>query len=118
MSKLTLTFEELRQANDARKFAGKAFQACSDWNEMDWMVALMGEVGELANLLKKRRRNDELTDEQVSEIGQELADIQVYLDILSTHLGYDLAFETMVKFNRVSQKIGLDIRLHGQRVED
>jgi hypothetical protein len=78
------------------------------------MTALTGEVGELANFLKKWRRGD--MPSGAPEIGRELADILIYLDILAGELGFDLAAETVSKFNATSDKIGSDVKL-GAAVE-
>ena len=77
-----------------------------------WVQALVGEVGELANKLKKIDRGDYdgcvpvVTQQNQLYIANELADIQCYLDILALKLNVDLGEATMRKFNAVSQRIG------------
>lgn len=89
---------------------------CSDWTTADWIVALSGEVGELANLCKKWRRGDyegstpTITAKKKSDamkmIGEEIADVFTYLDLLADHMSIDLESEIIKKFNKVSQKVG------------
>lgn len=93
-------------SEDIRKRA----QAVDDWfRQRPWgkplspefyMVALCGEVGEAANILKKAMRGDyELAFDyegqrrlslQGQALGLELADVQLYLWHLARELGIDL----------------------------
>jgi NTP pyrophosphatase (non-canonical NTP hydrolase) len=50
-------------------------------------LAICGESGELANLVKKEWRGDAIHKEAVRD---EMADIRIYLEHLATHLGIDL----------------------------
>jgi len=50
-------------------------------------LALCGEAGELANILKKQWRGDSLDR---TALIAELADIRIYLEHLASHLGVDL----------------------------
>ncbi len=77
----------------------------SDWTPADWMTALAGEVGELANLLKKVRRGDVLMTSARSDIADELADVAIYLDLLAYHCGVDLSRAIVEKFNRTSVRV-------------
>lgn len=108
-----LTFAVLRRANVDR-CEGK-FAECTDWTTSDWFMALTGEVGELDNLFKKRLRNKFISDKQITDemIASELADIQIYLDLLAHHCGIDLGEAVKRKFNNVSRKVGSHIRLEG-----
>ncbi len=67
-------------------------------------LALAGEVGEFANLLKKQWRGDGLLD--VREAGKELADIRIYLELISQCLALDLDEEADLKLDEV------ELRLH------
>jgi NTP pyrophosphatase (non-canonical NTP hydrolase) len=78
------------------------------WSPTDWMTALAGEVGEAANLIKKRRRGEYIP---TADIATELADVQAYLDLLADNLGIDLAEATRAKFNVVSERVGSEVRL-------
>lgn len=109
----TMTFAVLREANLARlpRFRNKKGEIAhpspdgSDWSLNDWATAVTGELGELANLLKKVRRGDVSLDEAREEIGKELADVQIYLDILAFRCGVDLGQATVDKFNEVSRRV-------------
>lgn len=116
---MSLTFDELRAANLARipQFRNRRGERShptpdgSDWSLNDWMVAVAGEVGELANLLKKVRRGDVGLCDAREEIAKEIADVQIYLDILAFRAGVDLGEATIAKFNEVSERVGTDVRL-------
>jgi NTP pyrophosphatase (non-canonical NTP hydrolase) len=115
----TLTFEALRAANRDRLPQFKAATGepahsmpdGSDWSINDWLTAVVGEVGELANMLKKVRRGDYPLAQVQQEIADELADIATYLDILAYRLGVDLGPAVADKFNRVSERVGATTRL-------
>lgn len=110
-----LTFDDLRAANVERCRA--SFPMCASWTTADWMMALVGEVGQLANLLKKERRGDfdhgknGGYDNFRREVAKELADVQTYLDLLADYAGVDLGAATISKFNEVSDRVGSDIKL-------
>lgn len=62
------------------KMTGKLFPAYSNTDERFLTIAICGEVGELANMIKKRwRDNADLSE----EIKDEIADIRVYLELLA-----------------------------------
>lgn len=97
-----LTFQALRHANRMR---GGSIQkhAALQWEAAHWLQALVGEVGELANMLKKIDRGD--TDPPtIGDLAEEIADIQTYLDLLADHIGVDLGEATIGKFNLVSKR--------------
>lgn len=111
-----LSLHELRSHNIERcskYFPGNHMET---WSANDWMVALTGEVGELANVLKKLKRGYDLTrglDEVHlrAECAKELGDIQCYLDLLAAKLGVSLATATKDKFNEVSKRVGYPFTL-------
>lgn len=126
-----LTFKTLREANAKRlpefrnakgEYAHKRADG-SDWSLGDWMTAVVGEVGEAANLIKKVARGDMTLDTVLKtnpddstvtvrdELAHELADVQTYLDILAFRAGIDLGDATIRKFNIVSQRVGSGIRI-------
>lgn len=84
----------------------------SDWSRAEWLQAVVGEVGELANLLKKVKRGD-FTAEQMPEVEQEIqkefADIVIYLDIFAAQCGVDLDRAVREKFNEVSRRVGATV---------
>lgn len=55
----------------------------SDWPPEQWLQALIGEVGEFGNFRKKYERGDYSVDEFKIQGGKELADAQIYLDLLA-----------------------------------
>lgn len=108
-----LLFSALRAAN-LKRLTSDTWGTAKDWSPNDWMVALVGEVGELANMLKKIRRGSAYPGMKMptrEDIAGELADIQTYLDLLAARLDVDLAEATVRKFNEVSVRWGLDDRL-------
>jgi NTP pyrophosphatase (non-canonical NTP hydrolase) len=47
-------------------------------------LAICGEAGELANLIKKSWRGDEIN---IADVWDEIADIRIYLEHLARHVG-------------------------------
>jgi NTP pyrophosphatase (non-canonical NTP hydrolase) len=88
-------------------------QRLTGWSTSEWMVAVLGELGEAANLLKKANRerdgvvgNSETIQEIRQKFRDELADTFIYLDLLAASAGVDLAEAVRDKFDRTSDKIG------------
>ena len=89
--KPTITFEQLREANKTRlplfknKLGGLAHLKPdgSDWTPAQWLQAVVGELGEYANIRKKFERGDITFEEYRVLAGKELADVITYLDILA-----------------------------------
>lgn len=114
-----LTFNALRGANLARlplflNAQGERAHSAddgSDWSTSQWMQAVVGELGELANVLKKVERGDFTLIEARQDVADELADVVTYLDILAMRLGVELGRATMDKFNRVSARVNAGVRL-------
>ena len=95
-----------------------------DWSMTDWSNAVTGELGEACNAIKKLRRIEDglanisepgrsLTDRDaaIREIGKELADTMIYLDLLAQRLGINLGDEVRSKFNATSEKYDFPERL-------
>lgn len=83
------------------------------WTASDWMVAVVGELGEAANVLKKLNRvrdgivgNAETPECLSCMLADEIADAYIYLDLLCQHQGIDLESAVLSKFERTSRKIG------------
>lgn len=114
-----LTFKALRDANTARlplfknKYGAMAHSKAdgSDWSPAQWLQAVVGEIGEYANLRKKFERGDVDRETFQREAADELADVVTYLDILAMQLGIDLGVATISKFNRISERVGCYVRL-------
>jgi NTP pyrophosphatase (non-canonical NTP hydrolase) len=69
----------------------------------------MGELGEYANFRKKFERGDISEAEFKVEAAKELADVQIYLDILAFQVGVDLGKATMEKWNATSKKLQIPL---------
>jgi NTP pyrophosphatase (non-canonical NTP hydrolase) len=114
-----LTFNTLRGANIARLPQFKNSKGLpahykadgSDWSPSQWLQAVVGELGEYANIRKKFDRGD-ITEAEFQILAtKELADVQIYLDLLAFQLGIDLGQATMDKFNEVSIRVGSTVRI-------
>lgn len=119
-----LTFNILREANLARlplfknKHGGLAHSKSdgSDWSPAQWLQAVVGELGEYANVRKKFDRGD-LTEAEFKKMAaEELADVQTYLDILAFRLGINLGEATMNKWNAVSERVQCNLYIDADGV--
>lgn len=110
-TKTGLAFDTLRAANRQRVKHSKFAKCESNWTLAHWMQATVGELGELANIMKKVDRGDMSLSEARESMAKEFADVQTYLDIMADKAGIDLGESTINKFNEVSQRIGSLIRL-------
>jgi NTP pyrophosphatase (non-canonical NTP hydrolase) len=116
----SLTFDALRGANLARlpEFkngrGGPAHSEAdgSDWCLAQWSNAVLGELGEAANIIKKIERGDLTLEEARPALAREFADVQTYLDILAYRAGVNLGEATCEKWNEVSIRVGSTVRLH------
>lgn len=116
---MKLTFEALRGANLARlpQFKNARGEPAhsttdgSDWSLSAWSNAVLGELGEAANLIKKIERGDMTLEEARPALSREFADVQTYLDILAFRAGVDLGEATLIKWNEVSERVGSSVRL-------
>ena len=124
-----LTFNVLRAANIVRlsEFKNKHGELAhnkadgSDWTPAQWLQAVIGELGEYANLRKKFERGDISFAEFAALAADELADVQTYLDLLALRCldhqnfvdphGIDLGQATMDKWNEVSERVGSLVRI-------
>jgi NTP pyrophosphatase (non-canonical NTP hydrolase) len=86
------------------KMTAGLFPSYSNEDERFLALALCGEAGELANMIKKRWRDGvDLSD----EIREELADIRVYLELLAKCFGVEgekLDKEVEIKLFKVAEK--------------
>lgn len=119
VSKNGLALGALRDANIKRlpRFKSNAGTPAhtepdgSDWSLGEWMTAVTGELGEAANIIKKIKRGDFTLEQARHDLGEELADVLVYLDILAFRAGIDLSAATIAKWNKTSIKVGANLRL-------
>lgn len=121
-----LTFESLRAANRARlprfkNAKGERYHTevdGSEWTPAQWLQAVVGELGEYANLRKKFERGDIDAFEFQRDAGKELADVLIYLDILALNIGLRLDEQVINKFNIVSQRVGANVWLKTDDEDD
>jgi NTP pyrophosphatase (non-canonical NTP hydrolase) len=114
-----LTFNVLRCANERRvgHFKNRKGEIAhsksdgSDWGLAQWCNAVCGELGEAANLIKKIERGDFTLEERRADLGKELADVVIYLDLLAKRAGVDLGKATIQKFNEVSLRVDSAVRI-------
>jgi NTP pyrophosphatase (non-canonical NTP hydrolase) len=114
-----LTFEDFSKANFARCESEKGFNhPVSDWTSSEWLTACLGELGEVAHVVKTiLRQRDNLTEKNLSRdelnkmLAEEIADTIIYLDMLAQSQGINIATAIFEKFNKTSNNIGSDIYL-------
>ena len=117
-----LTFNTLREANLKRlpRFRDKHGKLCHthpegrDWSPAQWLQAVVGELGEYANVRKKFERGDLSDQEFTEQAAKELADVQTYLDILAFQVGVDLGQATMEKWNEISQRVNCNLYIDAE----
>lgn len=88
---MKLTFSTLRGANVNRlptfrnKLGALAHKKRdgSDWNPAQWFQALLGELGEFATVRIQFERGELTVEEFKQQARKELADVQIYLDLLA-----------------------------------
>lgn len=85
----------------------------SDWSLSDWFTAVMGELGEAANIVKKLNRirdgvpgNKETEGELREMLKRELADVYIYLDLTTQAAGFQMADIVKEVFNAKSLQLG------------
>lgn len=111
---MPMTFGEFSSANRARCESPHGFNhPLSGWSTSDWMTAMVGEVGEAANVVKKLNRyRDGVPGNKVSEealriqLRKELGDVFVYLDLMAQSLGFSIADAAAEVFDAKSKEIG------------
>lgn len=103
------TLQQLKTANRLRcpKFGHGGIEG---WEIEKWMLGLSGEVGEMANIIKKVIRGDDIENSK-ELIAKEAADVATYLDMACQRLGIDLATAIIDKFNEVSERVGSEVRM-------
>lgn len=110
---MSLTFGQLQSINRSRCI--ESFHELDSWNTLEWMGAVAGEVGEACNIAKKIRRlqtskgyrAEELANihQLTTELGHEIADSVIYLDLVATSLGFNLQDLIREKFNITSDRL-------------
>jgi NTP pyrophosphatase (non-canonical NTP hydrolase)/predicted RNA-binding Zn-ribbon protein involved in translation (DUF1610 family) len=117
-----LTFKTLRDGNIKRlplfkRKDGKPAHMKvdgSDWSPASWLQAVIGELGEYANLRKKVERGDFTLAQAKSKLASELADVVIYMDLLATQLGIDLGQAVMDTWNKKAEDLGIPMYLDAE----
>jgi NTP pyrophosphatase (non-canonical NTP hydrolase) len=112
-----MTFAEFSALNRKRCESPDGFShKLGSWSLSDWMTAVLGELGEAANIAKKLNRvrdgvpgNKETPKELRAMLEKEVADAFVYLDLLAQSQGFFLEEAVREKFNETSRKLGCPI---------
>ena len=116
---MAITFKEFSQQNRARCEHPQGFHhPLSSWSTSDWMTAMVGEVGEAANVVKKLNRvrdgvpgNKVSADELRAMLRRELGDVFIYLDLMAQSCGFNIADAAIEVFNAKSEDIGYPVTL-------
>lgn len=114
---MSLSFNTLREANMKRipQFRNAKGELAhsepdgSDWSPAEWLQATVGELGELANMLKKVNRGDYSFEEGREAIAKEFADVAIYLDLFAYQFRIDLGEAVRKKFNEVSNRVNVPV---------
>lgn len=109
-----LSFDDFSAANRKRCEHPKGFRHdLNSWSTSDWFLAMIGELGEAANIAKKLNRvrdgipgNKETADELRAKLRRELGDAFVYLDLTAQALGFRIGDAARDVFNSKSKEIG------------
>lgn len=120
-----MNLQEFSQQNRKRCESPEGFShSLRSWSTSDWFTAVMGELGEAANVAKKLNRvrdgitgNDETPDELRRKLGRELADTFIYLDLLAQSVGVNLSEVVPQVFDAKSEKIGYPERLQSCKTD-
>jgi NTP pyrophosphatase (non-canonical NTP hydrolase) len=113
-----MTFGEFSLANRQRCESPEGFNhALSSWSASDWFTAVLGELGEAANVAKKLNRyrdgipgNKETEAALRDKLRKELGDTFVYLDLLCQSQGFSIGAAAVEVFNAKSEEIGCPIK--------
>lgn len=88
----------------------KAFATERDWDQFhspkNLTMAMTTEVGELVEHFKwlTEEQSANLSKEKLAEVAEELADIQIYLLMLSSKLGVDLLAQARSKIEKNKER--------------
>jgi NTP pyrophosphatase (non-canonical NTP hydrolase) len=110
-----LTFDAFSAVNHDRCQSRQGFNHPLDrWSTSDWFLAVVGELGEAANIAKKLNRvrdgipgNGPITQNELqAKLRREIADAFIYLDLTAQSLGFRLSDAVIEVFNAKSAEIG------------
>jgi NTP pyrophosphatase (non-canonical NTP hydrolase) len=109
---MSLTFQQLRDASELR---GKLWTKGAVKPGLAFaVIELAGEVGELANAMKKMMRFEHGLAggvQGMQPLIDELADVVICADLVAQKLRVDLGQVVREKFNQTSRKHGFPIEL-------
>lgn len=116
---MNLTFKQFSEANVARCESPQGFNHnLNAWDTSDWFLAILGELGEAANVAKKLNRvrdgipgNKQTPDELRAKLRRELGDVFVYLDLTAQAHGFNIVDAAIDVFNSKSEEIGYPERI-------
>lgn len=100
-----MTIREFQDLANNRVTLFDAIQTkeCS-WGPDKWLIAIVGEVGELARYLKEVERHDLTFEEALPHIMKETVDVVSYCFAMMSCLGGDMENEILSKFREVSKR--------------
>lgn len=115
----TFEWSAFSERNRLRCESSRGFShALNSWSTSDWYTALIGELGEAGNIVKKLNRvrdgisgnkqGERTESELLEKLAAELADGFIYLDLLAQSLGIDLGAAVLNKFDTKSREIGYE----------
>jgi NTP pyrophosphatase (non-canonical NTP hydrolase) len=115
---MKITFKDFSLLNRIRCESPTGFNhKLRSWSNSDWFTAILGELGEAANVAKKLNRirdgipgnrEDELTLK--IKLRQELGDTFVYLDLLAQRNGFFIGDAALEVFRNKSKEIGYNVK--------
>jgi len=104
------------QRNLARCESPEGFNHKLDsWTMADWLCAVLGELGEAANVEKKLKRIEqgirgnketETAESLRQKLGNELADAHIYLNLAMQRAGFNPEYLVECVFEQKSKQIG------------
>lgn len=106
-----MSFSKLRAANAKRQ---------QEWDKDNQITLsyrgteLGGEVGEALNIIKKLERERlgiKGSRATLEDLAEELADVIICCDLIAMATGIDLTQAVENKFNKTSEKVGLETKL-------
>ena len=104
----------LRAANQRRLHTSPYYSDKAAAGPEWWALCAAGEMGETCDAVKKlvtNHKRDPLKRKTREDIGEEIADTVIYLDLLAASLGLDMWTIIRNKFNAVSDRVGSDVKL-------
>ena len=119
----SMTLTDIRWINNQRNHYIHAREGVpvDSWTLSDWATAMAGECGEACNVVKKIKRlrdgininakQDGKEEKLFRDLGWELADTLLYIDLLATAAGVDLEKAVIEKFNKKSEEMDAPHRM-------